>query len=121
MAWLSPSSTPQLLLTPISSQQPSALEVLSEWEFIIAPIIFTALAFFTRFYKIGLSPIVTWDEAQLVGPQPSARCAPDANHPLCNSFGKFGSHYLKREFYFDVRPPCALPSLPRETHANLHG
>ncbi|MDA4133634.1 MAG: hypothetical protein OK454_11015 [Thaumarchaeota archaeon] len=30
--------------------------------------LFTFLAFFTRMYKIGLSPIVTWDEAQSVHP-----------------------------------------------------
>lgn len=35
-----------------------------EWEPVFAPILFTALAFFTRLWKIGLSPIVTWDEAQ---------------------------------------------------------
>jgi len=44
--------------------QQSVLNILDEWEFLIAPIIFTALAFFTRMWKIGLSPIVTWDEAQ---------------------------------------------------------
>ena len=42
----------------------SILEILNEYEFLIAPLIFTLLSFFTRMYKIGLSNIVTWDEAQ---------------------------------------------------------
>lgn len=39
---------------------------MDEYEFLLAPLIFTLVSFFTRMYKIGLSPIVTWDEAQYV-------------------------------------------------------
>lgn len=62
----------------------SPLDLLAEWEWVIAPILLTFVAAFTRLYKIGLSNIVTWDEAH---------------------FGKFGSHYLQQTYYFDVHPP----------------
>ena len=48
----------------LGQNEPSFLELLDEYEYIIAPLLFTFLAFFTRLWKIGLSPIVTWDEAQ---------------------------------------------------------
>ena len=57
---------------------------LAQLEKILAPIIFTILSFGVRLYRIGLNASVVWDEAH---------------------FGKFGSYYLRHEFYHDVHPP----------------
>ncbi|KAJ9073991.1 Protein O-mannosyltransferase 2 [Entomophthora muscae] len=51
---------------------------------LLIPAILTAFALFTRMYQIGKSNKVVWDEAH---------------------FGKFGNHYIRREFYHDVHPP----------------
>jgi hypothetical protein len=57
-------STSKLTVTFFLQPQTTFLQTLDDYEFIIAPLIFTAFALFTRLWRIGLSPIVTWDEAQ---------------------------------------------------------
>ncbi|KAJ2779891.1 Protein O-mannosyltransferase 2 [Coemansia javaensis] len=46
----------------------------------------TVLCLFTRLYRIGRRPVVSWDETH---------------------FGKFGAHYINGTFYHDVHPPLA--------------
>jgi dolichyl-phosphate-mannose-protein mannosyltransferase len=57
-------TTSGLADTRFQPKKTGVLQVLDDWEFLIAPIIFTGFALFTRLWRIGLSPIVTWDEAQ---------------------------------------------------------
>ena len=47
-------------------------------------VLLTIASFVLHFYNISWSNKVVWDEAH---------------------FGKFASHYIKRDFYFDVHPP----------------
>jgi hypothetical protein len=69
----------------ITSRKPDSIPAWiiqnEEWFFTL---IYTVLALFTRLYRIGRANYVVWDEAH---------------------FGKFGSHYINRDFYFDVHPP----------------
>ncbi|MCJ1237043.1 hypothetical protein MMC14_005027 [Varicellaria rhodocarpa] len=58
--------------------------VSTEWDFKIALVIITSLAFATRFWGIGHPNEVVFDEVH---------------------FGKFASYYLQRTYFFDVHPP----------------
>lgn len=54
------------------------------WRHVISPALITALGAYVRLQSIAKNQKVIWDEAH---------------------FGKFGSHYIQHEFYFDVHPP----------------
>ncbi|CEO58618.1 Dolichyl-phosphate-mannose--protein mannosyltransferase 4 [Penicillium brasilianum] len=56
----------------------------SEWDYWLAMIVLTVLAFATRFYRIDYPNEVVFDEVH---------------------FGKFASYYLQRTYFFDVHPP----------------
>jgi dolichyl-phosphate-mannose-protein mannosyltransferase len=58
--------------------------VKSEWDYKLALLVITVLAFVTRFYGIGHPDQVVFDEVH---------------------FGKFASYYLERTYFFDVHPP----------------
>ncbi|KAF9253151.1 CAZyme family GT39 [Penicillium roqueforti] len=56
----------------------------SEWDYWLAIVILTLLAFATRFYRLDFPNEVVFDEVH---------------------FGKFASYYLQRTYFFDVHPP----------------
>lgn len=69
----------------MTSRRPETIpQYIMAYEEIFFTALYTVLSLFTRLWKIGAADYVVWDEAH---------------------FGKFGSHYINRDFYFDVHPP----------------
>lgn len=62
--------------------------------------VYTLLAMLTRYWKIGWADYVVWDEVSFAAHRPTS-----VHLFLQAHFGKFGSHYINRDFYFDVHPP----------------
>ncbi|KAL8989553.1 MAG: hypothetical protein Q9169_008338, partial [Polycauliona sp. 2 TL-2023] len=65
-------------------QQSAKSAVSSEWDYKLALLLITTIAFVTRFWGIGHPNEVVFDEVH---------------------FGKFASYYLQRTYFFDVHPP----------------
>lgn len=72
--------------TPEEKHEESASASLAQLESWLAPLIITGVSLALRLYRISINNAVVWDEAH---------------------FGKFGSYYLRHEFYHDVHPPLA--------------
>ncbi|RCI07126.1 Protein O-mannosyltransferase 2 [Rhizopus stolonifer] len=70
--------------TKATSLYAYSTEFIRKYQHWIAATLLTLISVWTRFRLIGKARKVIWDEAH---------------------FGKFGSFYLKNEFYFDVHPP----------------
>lgn len=81
---LSSSDSTTTTTTKTEDKKAKATKTLLQIESILGPLLLTGLAFFVRTYRIGANDHVVWDEAH---------------------FGKFGSYYLRHEFYHDVHPP----------------
>ncbi|CAG8781696.1 9992_t:CDS:2, partial [Acaulospora morrowiae] len=78
----------------------------------LLPLIITFVSFWTRLYLISLSNYVVWDEASTFRQGKILVCCirpklfvSTNNTEFEIKSNQFGSHYLKREFYFDVHPP----------------
>ncbi|ESW97570.1 hypothetical protein KL918_002944 [Ogataea parapolymorpha] len=67
-----------------NAQKTSVWTFLAALESVVGPILLTMLGAYLRLYGLEKNPNVVWDEAH---------------------FGKFGSQYLKHEYYHDVHPP----------------
>ncbi|PRT56827.1 Dolichyl-phosphate-mannose--protein mannosyltransferase 4 [Wickerhamiella sorbophila] len=71
---------------PVVHQSAKQVASSSNYVFLIAKLIVTAISFVTRFHKLEFPNEVVFDEVH---------------------FGKFASHYLERKYFFDLHPPFA--------------
>lgn len=106
-----------------SKQGKPASEPPSEWDYRLAMVVLTVLAFLTRFYNIWHPNEVVFDEVHFGKVRPCVlravppllrtsrgkglRAAPCSwmNTMLTGAVVQFASYYLQRTYFFDVHPP----------------